>query len=329
MQVFRPTTTSPISAPSPSAQNPCYEPNSGTLLFTEFTAGYNNPNNTGSAGLFTTPSAGGAAKEIEFHLGQSAANLPGTCYSARATGGPRIAYALDLPDTDNIWTALPGGLNDSEHQVTCYAAASGFSAEEPSWSSDGRTIVYERDDGNHVGTIWTVPANNSCATGFHPTEIVPAPAGRCPGQSPPAGLDLHEPNWSPNGARIVFQSGANESAEKVNLYTVSPNGCGLTQITNDGTSDTDASWSPASTQLVYSTDRQAPTGIANLFVVPATKDATPRRLTSQCYYDGAPSWSPDGRWISFETWPVRFAGGDHDTAIWRISAVAHPGAPSC
>lgn len=327
MQVFRPTTSSPVAASAPSAQNPCYVPNSNTLLFTEFTAGYNNPSGTGSAGLFSVAAAGGNPSTVVFHSGQSAVNLPGTCYSS-ATG--RIAYSSDLVNTDNIWTSLPGARNDSEHQVTCLTAPT-LHAEEPSWAPDGKTLTYELDDDNDVNrtTIWTIPANNNCAHPVAPTEIVPAPSGRCPGQKAPP-PDNHEPNWSPNGKQIVFQSAATDSAETVNLWTVTPGGCGLTRVTNDTDSDTDPSWSPDSRSIVYSTDFEAPTGIANLFVVKAVAGGAKTRLTSQCFYDGAPSWSPDGRSVSFESWADPHSDtNDHPTSIWRIAASAHPTAPHC
>jgi Tol biopolymer transport system component len=53
----------------------------------------------------------------------------------------------------------------------------------------------------------------------------------------------------------------------------------------DPNSDTDASWSPSSTSIVYSTDYHAPSGRAgtNLFIVSAAADGAKVRLTSQCY----------------------------------------------
>jgi hypothetical protein len=36
-------------------------------------------------------------------------------------------------------------------------------------------------------------------------------------------------------------------------------------------------------------------GIANLFIVDATANGTKTRLTSECFYDGAPARSPDVR----------------------------------
>jgi TolB protein len=76
---------------------------------------------------------------------------------------------------------------------------------------------------------------------------------------------------------------------------------------------------------VYSSDYNPenvanPLASANLFVISAS-GGTPIRLTNQSYYDGAPSWSPDGKWVSFETGVVDPAVGDPDlTSIWKIAA---------
>lgn len=129
----------------------------------------------------------------------------------------------------------------------------------------------------------------------------------------------------------MFQRETDFSDGYVNLWMIKPAGKDMTRITNDPYSDTDASWSPTSKYIVYSTDYEASTGSAgaNLFIVAATANGTRFRLTSQCYYDGAPSWSPDGNWVSFETALVRDDNNPTKTAVWRIPAFARPPAPKC
>ena len=232
------------------------------------------------------------------HVGNAAVNAAGGCYTRAAR---RLVYSSDVGSTDNIWTALTGGVNDAEHQVTCYRSQT-IHATEPSWSPDGKFLVFALRDDRAPGqtTIWRVPANNDCARPHPPARIVPGPAG-CP-RLPLA--DNHEPNWSPGGNRIVFQRQVNAPGGPINLWSVQPDGCGLTRITSTSDADTDPSWSPDGTRIVYSTDHAAPTGVPNLFIVPAT-GGTPVRLTGQCFYDGFPSWSPDGRWISIRDLAAR------------------------
>jgi TolB protein len=299
-----------------SIQNPCYE-NDSTLFFTEFTSHYNN----GDASLEAVASGGGRARQVVAHAGNEAVNLPGSCFNS-VTG--RIAFAYDLVDTDNIWTSRPGALNDDAHQVTCLTNPT-LHAEEPSWSPDGKWLVYEVDNDHNWKqvSIYEIPATNSCAHPVAPTLLVN-------GSSPVSSIN-QEPNWSPNGKWIVFQRETNFSAGYVNLWMIHPSGTDLTRITDDPNSDTDASWSPTSASVVYSTDYHAPTGNAgtNLFIVAAVADGTKVRLTSECFYDGAPSWSPDGKWVSFETALVRNNNDPTKTAVWRIAATARPGSPKC
>ena len=81
-----------------------------------------------------------------------------------------------------------------------------------------------------------------------PARIVPVSTDFNAGAITPP--DNHEPNWSPNGKRIVFQSSCTRAAERVNLWAVSPDGCDLIQIADDPDNDTDPSFLPNNIKTV-------------------------------------------------------------------------------
>jgi TolB protein len=92
-------------------------------------------------------------------------------------------------------------------------------------------------------------------------------------------------------------------------------GSGQTKVTDGAGDKTDASFSPDGQWIVYSSD-EGGLDSANLFIVPVA-GGTSTRVSYFSGYDGAPSWSPDGNRIAFES-----CTGDPDesagTSIWIV-----------
>ena len=62
------------------------------------------------------------------------------------------------------------------------------------------------------------------------------------------------PDWAPDSSRILFRSQEEADAERAQLYTVRPDGTGLTQLTNfpyEHKRVFSASFSPHGDQIVY------------------------------------------------------------------------------
>lgn len=232
------------------------------------------------------PATGGAAAPV-LNDDHSNVNLPGTSWNARTN---RITFSSDRAGgNEEIYTSKPDGTDI--FQVTSHMGNNFF---ESSFSPDGSEIAFESNAGPGSAEIWKVKSD-----GDGRSRLTSASTDR-------------QPNWSPDGSRILFQRLATDWA----IYTIKPDGNGLAPITPSQDSSTDASFSPDGKRIVYSTNGGRRSG-ANLFVVPAD-GGMPRRVTDQPGYDGAPTWSPDGRWIAFESSPE--PGGMASTSIWRIAA---------
>jgi len=275
-----------------SLQNPAWSPDGGELLFTRFHDGYNNDlareDQDGAADLIIVDLVSGATRTLVAD-GFANVNLPGSTWV-----GGRIAFSSTSPGHDEIFTIAQDGTPASLEQVT---HRENLVAYEPSFSPDGRWIVFEShsDLEGSKGMIIAYDLANS--------EYQALTA---------ADQDCRQPNWSPAGDWIVYQK---FEAGQWELWVASSNGEIHKQVTAGPGDKTDASFSSNGRWIVYSADGPE-LEYANLFIIPVAGGA-PRQITHHAGYDGAPSWSPDGDWIAFESAP-----GDPDgsagTQLWLI-----------
>lgn len=79
------------------------------------------------------------------------------------------------------------------------------------------------------------------------------------------------------------------------IYTVSPAGSGLKQLTTSG-KNYNPVWNPAGTEIAY--EHEAPAGVRNIWVMNAN-GSNKRRWTSTGTTWGSPAWSPNGKTLLF------------------------------
>jgi len=112
-----------------------------------------------------------------------------------------------------------------------------------------------------------------------------------------SGANDDYPRWSPNGAKILFESDRDHpDTGYMDIYVMNPDGGGVTRLTTDANDDSMASWSGDGSKIVFQSMRNS----VNYQVHSMNADGSNQvNLTNTASSDGEPSWSPDGSKITF------------------------------
>jgi dipeptidyl aminopeptidase/acylaminoacyl peptidase len=212
--------------------------------------------------------------------------------------GTKIAFNRCTPwpgSTCHIWTMNSDGTGQT--QVT-----DGEGEDNPSWSPDGSRLVFTRS----ASEIWIVNADGTGET------LIASGLSRM--------YDV--PQWSPDGAKIVFSSNHRLGSWHRDIFTVRPDGTGLTRLTTTGTQEWPCEaypddtygpdWSPDGSKIVYEyfqdrLDGECEGGVAlHVMNADATGDHTIVGYWDTDYIEGPPSWSPDGTKVVFDASAVTY-----------------------
>jgi TolB protein len=157
----------------------------------------------------------------------------------------------------------------------------------PIWSPDGTQIVFASNRGGNED-VWMIQADG---TGLR--NLTNHAAG-----------DSH-PSWSPDGRLIVFCSTRGDG-ENDDIYTINVEGSDLRRITDNGLHwDTFPSFSPDGRKILFRRllrQRTSEGTLANSEIMVMNADGSDVvNLSRHPWFDGWPSWSPDGRRIAFSS----------------------------
>ena len=248
---------------------PSFSPDGEKLLYSQYAANGRNPGDTSIQMM----NADGSGKHPLFHkegtsafdaVWSPAGDMIAFCVGKyfRAPGLPSSQIALLKPDGSAYREIAEEGVNN------------GF----PSWSPDGKRLVYKRGKQLVILTI---------ADG----KIVPLTDG--------AHYD-NFPQWSPKGDAIMFTTDRDADFE---LYTIRPDGTGLRRITNSPGNDAHSVWSNDGEWVVFSSGRKGfkdemalydgvPQPYGEIFAMHS--DGTDvRQLTDNKWEDASPGWMPE------------------------------------
>jgi Tol biopolymer transport system component len=186
----------------------------------------------------------------------------------------KIAFAHSVSGTLQIYTINPDGSG-----LTPLTSSAGWNVS-PAWSPDGGKIAFSssRDDPNPGGCnpcnfeIYVMNADGSGQTRL----------------TTDASNDRN-PQWSPDGAKIVFDSTRTADGD---IYSMNPNGTGLVRLTTTAGPDKDPAWAPDGKKIAFSDPELVLTNPDGTNRTPVTND--------QSYEQLAPDWSPDGTRIAFQ-----------------------------
>ena len=165
---------------------------------------------------------------------------------------------------------------------------------DPSWSPDGKRIVFASERDGHVQVKQGWPTSEIYvmdADGGNLLNLTNNPH------------DDREPSWSPDGKRIVFMSDRDEPLLYFDIYVMDADGGNLQRLTENRKDDRDPSWSPDSKRIVFRARREGhfenKFAITYEIYVMDADGGNQQRLTENRKNDMFPSWSPDGKRITF------------------------------
>jgi Tol biopolymer transport system component len=155
---------------------------------------------------------------------------------------------------------------------------------DPAWSPDGAHLVFSRNEtggqGAALNGLWTVGFD-----GMGQVRITQDAGDRGASWGKTNRIAFHS-------TRLTQATGTDE------IFTVKPDGTGLTRLTNTLAEDHNPAWSPDGSRIVFASDR-AMRGRGTMHLWMMNADGT--GLTQLTFGTGEdqPAWSPDGTRIAY------------------------------
>ena len=202
----------------------------------------------------------------------------------------RIAFSQDNGLGDQLFTANADG-SDIRPLID---AANSFPGGLPDWSPDGKTILFDSD---HAST--EAPPG----PGFHIDVYAVSANGGTPRRLTFSGLNL-KASWSPDGRRIAFERSDADCTDD-HISIMNADGSNIRDLTTNpyGNCQTeeDASFSPDGEHIVFQRHRLAVDHQESALFVMRSDGRHLHRITPWAMEAGQPDWSPNGKWILFNS----------------------------
>jgi dipeptidyl aminopeptidase/acylaminoacyl peptidase len=198
-----------------------WSPDGGRLLFSE--------DSPGSAGLMLTDASGSEPRPLDTICEWTCSGFDGVVFSP---GGLRLAFVrYGIDEMSSVIAIMDLATGETwELEATRITDPVMGINDAPRWSPDSTTLVFARQNivvpGDEAQTLLFVVG----ADGTGLRQLVPAELGAL------------DPDWSPDGSRIVFTSTVTEDVTvdplviETDIYTVRSDGSDIQRLTTDGAS---------------------------------------------------------------------------------------------
>ena len=209
-------------------------------------------------------------------------------------GGGEDIYCLDIT-ANEVYPLVTGKGNQ----------------EQARWSPDGRKLVYISDELSgrrlRVKNVFEEELKMALSDRELDATAREELAAR-PGEDiTPRGSSPAWPDWSPDGAYLVFRSAGKLGSR--GIYIVNADGRNLRQITRTRSAHSTPRWSPRGTEIIYTTKEFWPGWDIVLYDINEKKSTV---LTKGVLNYGRPAWHPDGSSFAFSY------GTGKETDIWQL-----------
>lgn len=185
-----------------------------------------------------------------------------------------IAAVTVVPaDPTQAESVAPGETNTPEHTPTPLTTPMG----------GGEQIAFASDRTGSI-QIWLVNTDGS-----NLEQLTNVPDGAC------------QPDWSPDGERLVFISPCKRNQERYpnsSMFVINADGSGLVTLPTSPGGDYDPAWSPDGNRIAFTSLRN--NNRPYLYILDLISNEV-IALSSGVVRDFQPTWSPDGDSIAFTT----------------------------